>query len=869
MRLPLLVVLSLAACEGGKDGNVDVEGPNRAPEAPRIRVGPEDPTTRDDLEAYILDEAIDPDGDPVTYTYRWFRDGELVEDLTEAVVPAGETERGEEWEAVVAASDGELTGPSDQDDVEIINAPPEISLQLGPESPDTEATLTAVVEVEDPDDDEASWSIAWTRNGTAQDEIDGTEVRPGKTTRGDVWTVIVTAADTEDGEASEQASLTIRNATPIVNSAAFTPATVRVGDTLRGAADAEDADGDALTTTWRWLLDGVTVAEGPESSFEGTFSRGSLVGLEVVVSDGDLSSATFSVDGVIVANSAPSAAGATLSPAEPNEDKDIDCALDGAFDADGDAVSATWVWEVDGVEVPGATGPTLSADHTERGQNVRCTAIPNDGTEDGEPVISAPLVVKNRAPSAGSASITAAADGTLSVTVIGASDPDEDAVSYAYEWSVEGRVVATSATLAPALFDRGDEVRVEVTPTDGDLDGPSVTSPVYEVPDNPPFIRSLTLNPTVVYTDTNVDAVVVAEDPDGDAVTVTRAWTVNGGAVTGSGTSLQASKFARGDVIRVSVTATANGKSSAASVATVTVANRPPSAPVASLGSGIPEAGVPLVCSLATASTDADADAITYSVAWEEDGVPYTGAVQNTGAIPGDRVAGGQIADGEAWSCTITATDGTASTRSAEASTVIGDPAVVEACLNEALPQAIADAVDAQLGGRAWTFPRQTAGSNLISQVIVTDLELDVDAPTGSWALDGRAWATWPASWNSAASPHEVRWTGIVTSDGNCKAYAEDSSLSLHMEASASYTPASGVTVDLDIAGSIYEDPSVFTLTGPKCNLSWLAITETTAGQTHAGIVFFAGLDIWSNALNGNEAAIEDEVRATITAACL
>jgi hypothetical protein len=870
MRTTWVLALLLGACVGGdKDGNVSVDGPNQAPGAPRIRVGPDDPDTTADLEAYVIDEAIDPDGDPVTYSYRWFRDGELVEDLVEPVVPASETERGEEWQAVVSASDGELSGPSDEDDVEIVNAPPSIEIELGPEDPDTEASLVAEITVDDADDDEVTWSYVWSRNGADQD-IEDLEVRRGQTTKNDVWTVRVVAVDSEEAEATAQESLTILNAAPTVTAASFTPDPLRAGQVARGAVEAGDPDGDALTTTWRWIVDGVTAAEGPEDSFEVDYTRGALIGLEVFVDDGDDLSETFTVPAIAVANTPPTGLEATISPAEPNEDKDVECAASGEADADGDAVSWTWIWEIDGQVVPGATGPTLSADETEQGQQVRCTAIPTDGLDDGEPLISAEIIIKNRAPSATSVVIgDPAVDGTLSATVVGATDPDEDPVSFRYAWSVNGRVVASTETLSASFFDRNDEVRVTVTPTDGDLDGASVQSAVYEIPDNPPYIASVTFNPAVVYGDTNVDALVVAEDPDGDTVTVTRAWTVNGAAQTGSGTSLQASKFAKGDQIRVSVTATANGRTSAASVATVTVSNRPPSAPVATLGAGIPEAGSPIVCALATPSTDTDGDTITYTVAWKRDDVAWTGAVQSSGALSGDRIPGAQIADDDRWSCTITASDGTDTRASAEVSTTIGDPQVVEDCLRDALPDALAVAIDDALGGHQWSWSRQTAGTNLIGQLILTDLDLDLQDPSGSWFSDGVARVSWPANWNSAGTPHEIRWTGILASDGNCKAYSDDAPITVDVDADVSYDPAGGVVLNAEIGTSLYDNQFTMTLTGPKCDLTWMSVAEGASGDTHVNMVYRSGFGLFSDTIADNLATIEAAVLASISDTCL
>jgi len=60
-----------------------------------------------------------------------------------------------------------------------------------------------------------------------------------------------------------------------------------------------------------------------------------------------------------------------------------------------------------------------------------------------------------------------------------------------------------------------------------------------------------------------------------------------------------------------------------------------------------------------TESTDADGDAITYSFAWDVDGVDYTGA---TDSAAESVVDGADVGSGQTWTCEVVASDGTEST---------------------------------------------------------------------------------------------------------------------------------------------------------------------------------------------------------------
>ena len=63
-----------------------------------------------------------------------------------------------------------------------------------------------------------------------------------------------------------------------------------------------------------------------------------------------------------------------------------------------------------------------------------------------------------------------------------------------------------------------------------------------------------------------------------------------------------------------------------------------------------------LVCTIDTDSSDADDDAISYTITWEVDGVAYTDAT--TTDETGDTVPAADIGELETWTCTATPNDG-------------------------------------------------------------------------------------------------------------------------------------------------------------------------------------------------------------------
>ena len=77
---------------------------NGLPSAPQVSLSPNPVKTGDDIQVNIDVESVDPEGDPVSYTYAWTRDGTTTAD-TGSVISSGDTARGEVWEVTVTPED--------------------------------------------------------------------------------------------------------------------------------------------------------------------------------------------------------------------------------------------------------------------------------------------------------------------------------------------------------------------------------------------------------------------------------------------------------------------------------------------------------------------------------------------------------------------------------------------------------------------------------------------------------------------------------------------------------------------------------------------------------------------------------------------
>jgi len=125
---------------------------NTAPRLESIRFEPSGPWVSDQSMA-ALPEAVDPDGDPLTFEYAWFVNGRR---LAEAgpTIEGSQLSRGDRVVLEVVASDGYAQSDTlRSDEIEVSNAAPTITSTPGAIGPD--GFFRYQVEAKDPDGDRA------------------------------------------------------------------------------------------------------------------------------------------------------------------------------------------------------------------------------------------------------------------------------------------------------------------------------------------------------------------------------------------------------------------------------------------------------------------------------------------------------------------------------------------------------------------------------------------------------------------------------------------------------------------------------------------------------------------------------------------
>lgn len=370
---------------------------NQPPGAPVVSIEPADPTTLAVLVATIVTDAVDPEGDALTYTTTWVKDGVAQAQLTDTVV-AAQTTRDEVWQVQIAASDGNTAGPVGVASVTILNSAPRVSGSWLTPAPAVADDLVVQTVALDADGDPVTLSFQWQLDGVPTSHA-GDTVPGADTSRGDTWEVTVTPHDGTDAGDPLELGVVVGNHPPEVVGLTLSPNPAYAYDLLMAAASVSDPDGDPTTVDYAWEVNGANVQRSSDPTLApGFFSRGDTVIVSARADDGFTVSATVSSAPLVIANSPPIGPMVTLQ-ADPLSCADLVCeVVSDPVDPDGDAVSVAITWTLEGVAYTGPAGngswpgDTIPSSALVAGQTWSCEAIASDGVEASAPASDATVV---------------------------------------------------------------------------------------------------------------------------------------------------------------------------------------------------------------------------------------------------------------------------------------------------------------------------------------------------------------------------------------------------------------------------------------------------------------------------------------------
>ena len=594
-----------------------------------------------------VDSASDPDGDSISYIYAWSVSGSDPGVSTETLTGT-DFDKGDTVSCTVTPSDGSDSGdPVSSTELTIANTAPAASdLAVDPAAPTLSDDLTCTWTFDDDDGDSDVSTVSWTIAGT---EV-GTDptLAAGSAVSGDTLTCTVTPHDGEDAGTADSVSVSFSNSPPVVSGVTLSGDAVEDGTLSCDVDGVTDDDGDSVTYSYAWDVSGSDPGV-TDPTLDGTwFDRDDTVACTVTPHDGTDAGAAVSSDTVTIANTPPVLADVTLT-GDNVEGGTLTCVPGTATDADGDSVSYSYAWDVSGSD-PGVTDAELTSDHFENGHDVTCTVTPSDGTDSGDPVTSAEVIIENTPPVLADVSITGDAieGGTLTCEPGTASDADGDSISYDWAWSVNGSDLGlNSQTLSSDDFDRDDVVTCSATPVDWSGSGDSVTSSEVTIANSVPVVSDVTIDPQPATTSDTLTCAWTFDDADGDSDNSSVAW-ASGSSTLGTSATLSGSLLADGDTVTCTVTPSDGTDTGTAGSASAKVGNAAPSISSVSISPATAYVGDTLTCAYSGYSDlEGDTDASTYS--W----TIADGSVVGTSA---DLVV--TAAHGDALTCTVTPYDG-------------------------------------------------------------------------------------------------------------------------------------------------------------------------------------------------------------------
>ena len=304
--------------------------------------------------------ASDADNDPITYSYFWLQNGNIVKVDTSVSSPndtldlskLASVNTGDNITVEVIPNDGVTNGQMVQAALLVNSSAPTATVSLKPSTAVITDTLTATATGADPNHLPVTFTYVWTDNGnvvkTTSNTSSTTDTLPvaGNAHKGDTINVTVTPNNGVLSGAPVTSSTTVIDSLPVA-SVSLTPSNPTTNQVLTAAATVTDADNDVVTLTYNWYKNGSTTpiqTTANTTSLTDTLNlsnpsfggKGSVITVTVTPFDGNLNGLMVSSN-TTIADAAPVGQNVTATLSH-SDSAGIDITLP-ATDADGDTLT--------------------------------------------------------------------------------------------------------------------------------------------------------------------------------------------------------------------------------------------------------------------------------------------------------------------------------------------------------------------------------------------------------------------------------------------------------------------------------------------------------------------------------------------------
>ena len=558
------------------------------------------------------------------------------------------------------------------------NTPPICSITFPTDgdvlSGDTPIALSALVS--DVETAPSNLSVSWSSNvdgplGQSSVNIDGSVLLAISQLSLGPHTITLLTQDDAGGLCEYSIDFIVNTVptTPTVSLSPNNPDTTM--DIIAQSSGSTDADGDTVSYQYDWAINGTTANVTTDTLPSNLTVKGDQLTVTVTPNDG-ISNGIPSQSSTTIVNAPPVIQNHLLSHNTAVVGDTVTCSANISDSDTIDILSTSYTWS------NGATGSTYTIQSSDTvNSTLSCTITVDDG-DGGTVQSSASLTIVNSAPQTSVSIHPTTPSGNDPLTcVITASDANNHALSHNFSWTLNGQsithtVLSSTESQVIGNFSSQDVLTCSATTNDGFGGSASDTTSVTIV-NTPPTMTTPLISPTIAYTNDTLVVTTVTADGDGDPLSLTHEWIVNGQVVqSGVQSTLDGSlgnTFDKYDVVYVTTTVSDGQSTLSQSSLPITIDNSLPTAANISLIPVTPTTGDGLLCNVDVPSLDDDGDTISYTIDWTVDGSPYSGGT--TTLLTNDTIPVGITQSSEIWECTLTPNDGDGDGSSSTVSTVI------------------------------------------------------------------------------------------------------------------------------------------------------------------------------------------------------
>jgi hypothetical protein len=340
-----------------------------------------------ELEATMVRAGTDPEGLEVSHRYEWSVNGSVTSASTSLTFPAAATARGDVIALTAYANDGRIDSKPAELRFVIGNGAPEVaSVSMAPSAPTSADTVHCSASASDIDGDGVQIEYSWVADGRVIGS--GPTLPPGTVIGSSVLECVVEASDGSKSTTARSGQVLVGRSAPQVQGMSFDVNEVMTNTNLGADFTVQDFDKDAIEVLYSWTVNGVPVGYQQRLDGDMWFEMGDSIELTITPVDDFHRGEGFTISTVV--GDAPMVAPVvTMEFDRTREGEDMVCVIDvPGYDPDGDAVSHSIEWNVDGELFEGdvydgeEAGDTIDGADTVEDQEWACIVTATSDSDD-------------------------------------------------------------------------------------------------------------------------------------------------------------------------------------------------------------------------------------------------------------------------------------------------------------------------------------------------------------------------------------------------------------------------------------------------------------------------------------------------------